>query len=323
MAFILQMLLVVLLGMAFQVNKFFLISIIFTESVIVLLMWGMEYYKKKRFYNDVFEKLEALDKKYLITEMIENPAFLEGDLFCEALYEINKAMNENVSEKERSVKEFKEYVEMWIHEIKIPISAISLMNYNEKTDSRSYQQQMSKISNYVEQILYYVRADAPQKDYLMKKCNLEQMINVVLLEQKESLIAGHFTIEKTNTDVTVVSDAKWVQFMLGQIIHNSLKYRRGDTGYLGFSATENEKEVLLAVEDHGIGVTSGDLKRVFDKSFTGENGRKVAASTGMGLYICKKMCKKLGHDIWMESTEGEYTRIVIRFGKDDYYFVDT
>ncbi len=314
-----QMLLVALIGAALGVHAFFWGSAVFLEIVVLAVMWVSEYQKKNAFYGKLFQSLEELDKKYLITEMVSKPEFLEGQLFYDALYDIDKSMNERVGDMGRLVWEFKDYVEMWIHEIKIPISALSLMNYNEKIDIGSYRVQVAKISQYVEQILYYVRADAPQKDYLMKKCRLDQLINEVLLEHKEELIHGHFKIEKENTEVTIVSDAKWIKFILGQIINNSVKYQKPVQSYLGFSVEEDSGTVRLSMEDHGLGICSGDIQRVFDKSFTGENGRRVTASTGMGLYICRKMCEKLGHRIWLESEEGKYTRVTIEFGRDDYY----
>lgn len=317
---ILQLVLLVLMGKVFSVNPAYIISVVFFEVVISVCFLTVDFRKKSIFYNDMLDKLGELDKKYLITEMIEKPGFLEGDIFCDALYDVNKSMSERVSEKERSVSEFKEYVEMWIHEIKLPISALSLMDYNEKADFHRHKMQVDKIFHYVEQILYYVRAGAPQKDFLMNRCSLDALINAVLLENKEVLIKEKFTIEKEKTDTFIVSDAKWVSFMLGQIINNSIKYKKGERGYLKFSVSEDADQVLFSIEDHGIGVNRRDTERVFEKSFTGENGRKVAASTGMGLYICRKMCRKLGHDIWMESEEGEFTRITIRFGKNDYYF---
>lgn len=320
--FVLQLLLVLLFGLAFQVNLSYLGFVIFLELALVIPFMIHEYRQKQRFYRRMYQELGELDKKYLITEMIEVPNFVEGQIFCDALYEIDKSMNERVVDMENSVKEFKEYVEMWIHEIKLPLSALSLMNYNDKVNDKSFQRQMNKISNYVEQILFYARADTPQKDYLLKELSLEQEINGVLQEQKELLIGGHFTIEKENTHIRVVSDAKWLRFMLGQIIGNSVKYKQGDSGWIKFSVTEDSKSVRLSVEDHGIGIKSEDLENVFDKSFTGKNGRKVMTSTGMGLYICKKMCQKLGHKIQMESEEGKYTRVSIWFGKDTYYMRD-
>ena len=182
-----QLFLVTVFGKAFQVNSSFLACVYFMELLVLFLMWGNDFQKRRAFYNDMQKKLDDLDKKYLLTEMIEPPGFLEGDIFCETLYETNKSMNEWVGERERSVKEFKDYVEMWIHEIKLPISALSLMNYNEKTDIRLYRPQIEKISHYVEQILYYVRADAPQKDFLMTRCCLKKLIQEVLLEHKDKI----------------------------------------------------------------------------------------------------------------------------------------
>ncbi len=316
----LELVFVMILGIAFEIHAAYIVFVVFLQVVVNSIFCVMEYRKKRVFYNDMLAKLEELDQKYLITEMIRKPEFLEGDILYETLYDIDKSMNEQVGEVKRSVNDFKEYVEMWIHQIKLPISAISLLSYNEETDPIKYKRQVDKISHYVEQILYYVRADAPQKDFLMNQCSIEPIINAVLMEYKEVLIAGRFTIEKENTNTSVTSDAKWIQFMIGQIVNNSVKYRRGDSGYLKFEVTEGKNSVCLMVEDHGIGVSSADVKRVFDKSFTGENGRKVAASTGMGLYICRKMCDKLGHKIRMESEEGEFTRVMIEFGRDDYYF---
>lgn len=313
-----QMLLVIGMGKIFRINTSYIVSVVFLECSILLLMWAFDFRKKYKFYQDMLQKLDELDKKYLITEMIEKPGFLEGDILCDALYETDRSMNEKVSGQERAVREFKDYVEMWIHEIKLPISALSLMNYNKHTDFQGYRRQVGKISNYVEQILYYTRADAPQKDFLIKKCHVEQLVNSVLQANKDLLIGEKFTIEKENTDVFIMSDAKWLQFMLGQIVSNSIKYRGNKPGYLKFSATEDKECVMLSVEDHGIGVKAGDLERVFEKTFTGENGRKMPSSTGMGLYICRKMCRKIGHEIWMESEEGKFTRVVLRFGKDNY-----
>ncbi len=316
---LIQLAVVIALGRLFRANSFYIGTIVFFELVILISYVCYNFYKKQKFYNDLLTKLNELDKKYLITEMIRQPGFLEGEILCEILYEAGKSMNEWVSGRERSVKEFTDYVEMWIHEIKLPISALSLMYYNEKADMQNCRRQVDKISHYVEQILYYVRADNPQEDFLMKKCSMKEMVHEVLLEQKETLIAEKFTIAQKDMDAFVVSDTKWVKFMLGQIIGNSIKYKKGGQGYLGFEVTETDDCVILSVEDHGIGVPAADISRVFDKSFTGSNGRQVAASTGMGLYICRKMCEKLGHEIWMESEEGSYTRVLIRFGKDRYY----
>lgn len=153
----------------------------------------------------------------------------------------------------------------------------------------------------------------------MKKCSLESIINKVLISQKDLLIQSRIQIDKSRLEGTVITDAKWMEFILGQIVNNSIKYRRGSDDRISFISDEDEKQVILCVEDCGVGIAKKDIKRVFDKTFTGENGRKISASTGIGLYICRQLCDKLGHSIWIESEQDSYTRVYIGFGKHAFY----
>lgn len=310
---------VLLFGKAFRVPAPFLVLVLFLTASGTLLVIGREYVRRRRFYNDFLEKLVQLENKYLITEMLMEPEFLEGKLLVDSLYDIDKSMKEAINDLEVSVIEFKEYLELWVHEIKVPLSGLLLMNYNKNTDPDSQRMQLLKMQQYVEQILFYARGDTPQKDYLMKKCRLEAIVNKVLIAQKELLIGSKMQIRKKALDRTVITDAKWLEFILGQIVNNSEKYRKDSGGELVFDSYEEQEKIVLVVEDHGIGIASSDIDRIFEKSFTGKNGRKAAQSTGMGLYICKKLCRKLGHEIWAESEEGSYTRVYIAFGKNAYY----
>lgn len=317
--FFVVLLFFILFGKAFKVPAPFLIFAVFLMLAAVLLIFIMDYYKKRHFYQDFLRKLEQLNEKYLITELLEEPAFLEGNILLNSLYEINKSMKEKINDMEASVTEFRDFLELWVHEIKLPLSALLLMNYNESMDFKKEKIQLQKMNHYVEQILFYARSDTPQKDYLMKKCSLEAVVNKILISQKELLIGNHMRIEKKNLDTTVITDTKWLEFMLGQIINNSVKYKKGDSGKLVFDSHLEQDRMVLTVTDYGIGIPAADACRVFDKSFTGENGRKTEQSTGMGLYICKKLCDKLGHKIRIESEEGVYTKVCIAFGNDLFY----
>lgn len=308
-----------LFGMAFRVRREFLVAMSGTLFFGLAVITVCTFVRRRAFYADFMKKLEQLKEKYFITEMVEVPDFQEGRILCEALYEIDKSMKEHINDIELSAIEFREYLETWVHEMKVPLSGLHLMNYNETVDYAAQRQQLGKLEHYVEQVLFYARADAPQKDYLMKKCSLESIVNKVLVEQKDLLIGAKMRIEKAGLGKIVVTDAKWLEFMLGQIINNSVKYRRGNAGRLRFEAVDEPERIVLSIEDDGIGITPQDIERVFDKTFTGENGRKTAASTGMGLFICKKLCGRLGHSIWIESEEGAYTRVSIAFGKNAYY----
>lgn len=283
------------------------------------ILFFAEYPKKKSFYQNFTGQLEALEQKYMITELINRPDFFEGQILCDSLYEIDKSMQERINANERVQKEFKEFIELWIHEIKVPISSLSLMNYNKDMDAAAQKIQIQKLSFYVEQILYLSRADNPQKDYLLKKAVLENIVNKAVVNYKDLLIGSSIAIEKENLCHTVVTDSKWLEFILGQIVNNSIKYVKASDRKLSFYARTDKEKTVLVIEDNGIGVSAEDLPRVFEKTFTGHNGRKISGATGMGLYICKKLCEKLGHSIWMESEEGKYTRVFLAFGKDNYY----
>ena len=124
-----------------------------------------------------------------------------------------------------------------------------------------------------------------------------------------------------NVDVKVLTDSKWLEFILGQIVNNSIKYKKKGNSYIKIKALTTNLNTTLIIEDNGIGIKKSDLKQVFDKSFTGENGRVVSSSTGMGLFIAKNMCDKLGHKIAIESEYNKYTKVLITFAKDTYYDV--
>lgn len=324
LAFIFSMVFIIIaiyvMGYACKIRRDYMNVLALIIVILSVFQLLTEYLRKKKFYNEMYNILEGLDQKYLLTEMKLNPNFAEGEILMDVMYEVDRSMKERLNEIEQSYVEFKEYLEMWIHQIKIPISAIKLMNYNGNIDVAKQLVQINRMNDYVEQILYYARADAPEKDYILKKCNLEGVINNVLLQQKELLLGSRIKIQKNNTDKDVVTDGKWITFMLGQIINNSVKYMdKNKESYISFEVVEAKDKTILTIKDNGIGITIKDLPRVFERSFTGENGRKNNVSTGMGLYICKRLCNKLGHEIDISSVDGEGTSVSISFGKNDYY----
>ena len=315
-----------MMGFAFKADLQYQHALVFLILLCGFVSLCFDYFRRKLFYDEMLAILSQLEEKYLIIEMIDKPGFPDGDIILDILYETNKAMKERINSMELSVTEFKEYLEMWIHEVKVPLSSLDLMNYNESTDLKGQKKQIDKLKQYVDQILFYARADAPEKDYLMKRCNLNKLVNNVVKEQKDLILGNKISIVKDDLDIDVISDSKWLEFIIGQIVNNSIKYiivkmheDKTVKGSISFGVKRTDDMVILSIKDNGIGINERDLQRVFDKSFTGENGRKTTASTGMGLYICKKLCDKLGHMIEVRSNEGEFTEIKISFGKDKYY----
>ena len=306
---------------AFKVESTLKIAITIIFFIACIFNIGIDYFRKYKFYQSLSNTLDVLDKKYLILEMINKPNFYEGEIFYQTLYDINKSMIENVKEYNLSIIDFKEYVEMWIHEVKIPISSLTLLIHNnqEKIDKR-YVEQIRKLDNYIDQILYYVRSENAEKDYIIKEKSLQEIIKNVALKNKDDLLASKVKLDVNVNNIKVLTDAKWLEFILNQIINNSIKYKRNNVeSYIKIIAKEDKEKTYLSIYDNGIGIPKKDIPRVFEKSFTGENGRITAKSTGMELYIVKKLCDKLGHKINIESKKNEYTKITIIFYNNDFY----
>ena len=318
--FIILVIILLFLLDLFGVNKYLTIMILSLLSIYFIVDFFSFYLKRKKYYDNFLNNLNLLDKKYLILETLEEPEFLDGKVFYDALYKIDKSMMENINNYRNETEDFKEYVEMWIHEIKIPIAGLMLMYHNNKTVNKNFLDQLNSLDNLTDQILYYVRSNYAEKDFLIKEASMDKIINEVLLKNKDSILENHIDVTVNVKNVKVLTDSKWLVFILNQIINNSIKYSDNSRkSYIKFYIEDNEKETTLHIKDNGIGVNASDLKHVFDKSFTGENGRKMRNSTGFGLYISKKLIEKLGHKISATSEENKYFEITITFGKNDLY----
>ncbi|WP_277668856.1 sensor histidine kinase [Caproiciproducens galactitolivorans] len=280
---------------------------------------GMEYFQKKTFYNELFQHLEKLDKKYLLSELLDEPSFLEGKLLYEVEKTTNKAMNDEIARYRLASREYREYIETWVHEVKTPISSSKLIIENNRNKiTLNLNEELSKIENYVEQALFYSRSNSVEKDYVIKQTTLKELVNSSLKKYSVLLIESKVHVETSALDKTVFTDVKWTDFMIGQILMNSIKYRKGNP-FLKICGLQNENSVTLIIEDNGIGIPKKDLGRVFEKGFTGENGRKIAKSTGIGLYLCKKLCDKLNLGISIASNEGAGTMVSLVFPKSNMY----
>lgn len=314
----------IILFLFFRVLEISKDALISTYTILILSGLSIliyNYYRKKIFYDNFKKKIEELDKKYIITEMIEKPNFLEGKILYNSLYEINKVMNEEIKKYRISLEELKEYIELWVHEVKIPVSSILLMAYKKDNISKTIEP-TKRIENFVEQVLYYARSENSENDYIIKESKLKETVNKVIKKNKEIFILKKVELKiEIAENIKVLTDSKWLEFIINQIINNSLKYLNKEKSVIKINADENEKSVVLNIYDNGIGIPKTDIRKIFNKSFTGENGRKVQTSTGMGLYICKQLCEKLGHKLEVNSKENEYTNMKLTFYKDKFYSV--
>ena len=293
--------------------------------IILFVLYGIsliiEYLRKKRFYQKIFYLLDELEQKYLIVELIENTSFAEGKILKEILEQTSKSMLENVNQYQYVAKDYKEYIEIWIHEVKLPLAASKLMIENNKNEvTKSIKEELEKIENYIEQALFYARSSTVEKDYYIKKILLKEIVNECIRKNKNILMQEKITIKIHDLDVMVNSDNKWILFILNQVLQNSVKYKKQEGNLeIEIYAVEKKESVILWIKDNGMGIKKGEITRVFEKGFTGTNGRILGRkSTGIGLYLCKKLCQKLGVAIELNSIQEEGTEVRIVFPKNSY-----
>jgi signal transduction histidine kinase len=262
---------------------------------------------------------EKLDKKYLISELIDEGDFVDSRIFYDMLRRANKSMSDEVADIKLKTREYAEYLETWVHEIKTPIASARLtIENNRGSVAKSIGGDIDRIEGYVQNVLFYTRSSFVEKDYMIKELSLDALVKRALKENSRMLIENNTAVSMDGLDINVFTDEKWICFILGQIITNSVKYSRGDNPRLCFYGRDIGQSVVLDISDDGIGIPAADLPRIFEKGFTGENGRKYAKSTGMGLFLCKKLCGSLG--IGISAGSGEMTTVSLTFPKTDMFF---
>ena len=304
----------------FNIQPIILLLILFILLFNGIVIVIVNYIRKNRFYKEFNSNLKMLSKKYLILETIPQPDTYEEEVLVDALYEINKSMIETINEYQRNITEFKEFVEIWIHEAKIPISSLVLKCHNKKDKyDKTFLSIIRRLDNNIDEILYYVRSENTEKDFAITEVNLKEVVRNVGIKNKDDLLENNVSFETNLEALKVNTDKKWLEYILNQIINNSIKYKSDNNSVIKINSYENDDKVVLEVYDNGIGIPKKDIGRVFEKSFTGDNGREKTKSTGMGLYIIKKLCDKLGHNIYIDSMEKSYTKVIIEFGKNDIY----
>ena len=288
--------------------------------ILLIVALIIEYGKKKRFYDTLKQNMSELDDKYLISEIIDTPDFFDGKILKETLQDVGKSMLENVNKYKHLQEDYKEYIELWIHEIKTPIAASKMIIENNKTETtESIEEELDKIENYTERALFYARSNTVEKDYIITKSNLKEIVNLSILKNKSSLLSNKINIDLHDLEEIVYTDSKWTVFIISQIIQNSIKYFKNENRKIEIYAKSKNEKVILYIKDNGIGIKKGEITRVFEKGFTGTNGRvQNKKSTGIGLYLCKKLCNKLGIGIELNSEQDEGTEVRIVFPKNSY-----
>lgn len=268
-------------------------------SLVILTISMLIIYIKER---QIFKILENN-----IEEEIFNPESLDfehniiGNMYKKFYLSYYKYINKEYNKLSKKQQLFSDYITSWVHSVKTPVTASKLMIENDVESNSStlnkVEEELEEILHYTEQALYYVRLDSFTKDYLIT--------NVI-----------HFS--SVSTFISSTSIFTDIFLDINQVIYNSLKYT-DIGGIITIKAEQSENKIVLTIIDNGCGIKEEDINRVFDRGFTGYNGRKYEHSTGMGLYLAKKLCSMLGHKIEISSKFGEYTIVTIKFNKAGYY----
>ncbi len=286
----------------------------------VLAVWLLtDFFIRRNYFRKIEMVMEKLDQRYLLGELMPQSFRLEDRLYHSIIRKSNKSVIERIRQMENVQKEYREYIESWVHEIKTPITSIALNCENHRDERSGYiAAENRKIENYVDMALYYARSDEVYKDYMIAETNIQEIAEDLLLRNKHYLIQCGIQAEVKCPDF-VFTDKKWICFILNQLLLNSVKYRCKEGACVEIATEKKAQGVILKVKDNGIGIKAEELSRIFEKGFTGTNGRETERSTGMGLYLCHKLCKKLGIAIRVESEEGEGTEIILEFPASSYF----
>ena len=250
---------------------------------IILGIWIVTgYYRRKKYFDRAEHILENVDQRYLLGELLPASPYLEDRIYRELIRRSNKSVIERIRMLEDEQNDYRDYIESWVHEIKAPITSIQLVCENHKDEvTRQIGLENQRIENDVDMVLYYARMEKVYKDYMIEETDLGKAASEILMKNKYYLISNGVRGEVECPDLAY-TDKKWI------------------------------------VEDNGTGIREEEMSRIFEKGFTGSNGRNGKKSTGMGLYLCRRLCEKLGIAIEAESVRGEGTKMILTFPVSSY-----
>lgn len=264
-------------------------------------------------YRESYRKLKFLEEN-ILNDLDALPKSLDIriDYYHKIIEKLYEELEKLTQENRQKNTDMVDYYSMWVHQIKTPIAAMNFLLDNEEIDRKILQQELFKIERYVEMVLTYIRLDSISSDYVITKINLDEVVKDSVKKYATIFINKKIKLNYVSHETMVISDKKWLSFAFEQILGNSVKYSNAN-GEITIETCENK----LIIEDNGMGIKEEDLPRIFEKGFTGFNGRYEKKSSGLGLYLCKKTLDKLGHHIEISSKVGEGTRIEITFPKED------
>ena len=287
-----------------------------TFLLVMNVLWFWKFCRKHRKRMELIPGIE-----YAYRDMPEADTLAEKD-YQQMVMDLGKSCYEHLVELENQEQESKEYYTIWVHQIKTPIAVMRMILQEEDTrQNRELLAELFRIEQYAEMALSYIRLESRESDFVIKEYNLDDIIRQAIHRYAPQFIRRKLRLVYEPTEVKVLTDEKWLLFILNQIISNAVKYKKEDP-QISFEARQSTNQIFLEIRDNGIGIAAKDLPRVTDKGYTGTTGRNYEKSTGMGLYLCKKLCDKLQLSFKIESKEEEYTIVTIGFPRSSMIFLN-
>lgn len=311
------------------------IFIVVALGVLCALLCALVCYaRKRRFYLQLEECVGDAQCPLWLTEFVDEPEVFEERQVFEALRSLVKVANDRVAASRRAGEDYREYIETWVHEAKTPIAAARLMVEalaDEAPDAQeraaALEAELDRMEGYVEQALFFARSETLERDYLIRSHSLSNLVSMAVRANARALISAHMAPCLDDLSYVVFTDEKWMLFILGQVIQNSVKYARPHGAQIAFSAALADRggaheRVVLRVDDNGRGVSAADLPRVFERGFTGDAGRDTAHATGIGLYLVSRLCAKMGIGVSADSVPGEGFTVRFSFPTNKYHYFE-
>lgn len=290
------------------------------QSVLMVFFLAVSYLSKRRFWQKITPKPgDSLLQNYLQGARSAEEERIESYI-NQLIREHQELMQQVVSNQE----EQKEYIDSWVHEIKVPLAASRLLLHSIEFDIPDekfilLENELNRMNEYVEQVLYVARLDSFSKDYLVQEISLKAVVQPVLRSQVNYFIQKNLHYAVEGEDQQVLTDEKWLGFIFRQLVSNAVKYTP-QNGQLTIRIEKDAQGTYLHLQDSGIGIPKEDMRRIFDKGFTGENGRQTDThSTGLGLFLAKSLAKELGIELTASSTVGKGTTMTLFFPLLSYY----
>ncbi|MBM7645477.1 signal transduction histidine kinase [Scopulibacillus daqui] len=292
----------------FESNKIYFVFI----SLFVLVCFLVYRYLSHRM---LYKKLTA-EPKNLEEIMVDDQHTVLSRSIQKLLKEQYRLFQKEMHKKEKALKEHVLFMNQWVHQMKTPLSVLQLMaqDYEDEPFAPKMKEQLDKLNGGLNMALYMARLDTFEHDFRPEVIQLHSLVNQSVNSLKEFFIRkGVFPAVNVDKAAIVQSDEKWLSFMLQQLLSNAIRYSGEPNKRVYISGYVQNHNTILEVKDEGVGIPKKDIRRVFDPFYTGENGRQFRESTGMGLYILKKVCDKLGHEVQIESAVGKGTTVKIVF----------